>query len=109
MSAAGLYNKESKGNALVNRAMAVDGFGLMLGAVIGSNSITCYVESLTGIAAGARTGFASVVTGSAFLLSLLFIRPFVAIIPDAATCCALVYVGACAIRGLKVREEQRAA
>jgi xanthine/uracil/vitamin C permease (AzgA family) len=62
----------------VNRAMCVDGFGLWLGAIIGSNSITCYIESNTGIEAGARTGFASIVTGCAFLLSLLFIAPFVA-------------------------------
>jgi hypothetical protein len=62
----------------VNRAMCVDGFGLWLGAIIGSNSITCYIESNTGVEAGARTGLASIVTGSAFLLSLLFIAPFVA-------------------------------
>ena len=87
--------------------MLVDGFGLMLGAVIGSNSITCYIESLTGIEAGARTGFASVVTGSAFLLSLLFVRPFVSIIPDAATCCALVYVGVQSIKALKDLEWEK--
>lgn len=97
-----LFSKgEARGNALVNRAMLCDGFGLMLGAVIGSNSITCYIESLTGIEAGARTGFASLVTGSAFLLSLLFVRPFVAIIPNAATACALIYVGVCSFKGLR--------
>jgi len=101
VKAAGAYTKSSKGNALVNRAMLVDGFGLMLGAVIGSNSITCYIESLTGIESGARTGFASVVTGSAFLLSLLFVRPFVEIIPNAATCLALVWVGVCSLKSLR--------
>ena len=101
VKSAGGYTKSSKGNALVNRAMLVDGFGLMLGAVIGSNSITCYIESLTGIDSGARTGFASFVTGSAFLLSLLFVRPFVEIIPDAATCCALVWVGVCSLKALR--------
>jgi len=73
--------------------MCVDGWGLWLGAIIGSNSITCYIESNTGVEAGARTGLASIVTGSAFLLSLLFIAPFVLIIPDAAPTCALVMVG----------------
>eukprot|EP01038_Epipyxis_sp_PR26KG_P009181 gene9181-12380_t len=77
----------------VNRAMLVDGFGLALGGVIGANSITCFVESNTGVEAGARTGLASIVTGSAFLLSLLFVQPFVGLIPDAATMCALVMVG----------------
>ncbi len=91
---AGLFKDERVGEELVNRAMAVDGFGLSLGAIIGSNSITCYIESNTGIESGARTGFASVITGSAFLLCLLFLQPFVGIIPDAATMPALVIVGA---------------
>lgn len=77
----------------VNRGMCVDGFGLALGGVIGANSITCFVESNTGVEAGARTGLASLVTGSCFLLSLLFVQPFVNLIPDAATTCALVMVG----------------
>ena len=85
----------------VNRAMCVDGFGLWLGAIIGSNSITCYIESNTGVEAGARTGLASVVTGSAFFLSLLFIGPFVAVIPDAATTCALVMVGVFSLEGVR--------
>jgi len=91
------------GKQLVNRAMGMDGFGLMLGAVIGSNSITCYIESLTGIEAGARTGFASIVTGSAFLLSLLFVWPFVSIIPGCATTMALVYVGVCSMQSLTAK------
>ena len=85
----------------VNRAMCVDGFGLWLGAIIGSNSITCYIESNTGVEAGARTGLASIVTGSAFFLSLLFIGPFVAVIPDAATTCALVMVGVFSLEGVR--------
>jgi AGZA family xanthine/uracil permease-like MFS transporter len=85
----------------VNRAMLIDGFGLSLGAIMGSNSITCFVESYTGIEAGARTGIASMVTGSCFLLSLLFVFPFVAIIPDAATTCSLVMVGVSLLVNLK--------
>jgi len=85
----------------VNRAMCVDGFGLWLGSIIGSNSITCYIESNTGVEAGARTGLASIVTGSCFLLSLLFIGPFVAIIPDSATTCALIMVGVYSLEGVK--------
>jgi len=90
-----------KAMSRVNRAMCVDGFGLWLGAIIGSNSITCYIESNTGVEAGARTGLASLVTGSAFLLSLLFIGPFVAVIPDAATALALIMVGVYSLEGLK--------
>lgn len=77
----------------VNRAMCVDGFSLWMGGIIGANSCTIYVESTTGVEAGARTGLASVFTGGAFLLSLAFIFPFVQIVPDAATTCALVMVG----------------
>jgi len=77
----------------VNRAMCVDGCSLWIGGLIGANSCTCFVESQTGVEAGARTGVASLITGSCFLLSLLFMAPFVATIPDAATTCALVMVG----------------
>lgn len=90
-----------KAMARVNRAMCVDGMGLWLGGIIGANSITCYIESNTGIEAGARTGLASVVTGCAFLLSLCFVAPFVAIIPDAATTCALVMVGVYSLDGVR--------
>ena len=85
----------------VNRAMLIDGWGLWLGAIIGSNSITCFIESNTGVEAGARTGLASIVTGSAFFLCLLFMYPFVAIIPDAATTCALVMVGVFSLSAVK--------
>lgn len=87
--------------ARVNRGMCVDGFGLVLGAIIGSNSITCYSESGTGVEAGARTGVASMVTGAAFLLSLLFVQPFVGIIPDAATTGALLMVGVHSVVALR--------
>lgn len=87
--------------ARVNRGMCVDGFGLILGAIIGANSITCFAESSTGIEAGVRTGVASMVTGAAFLLSLLFVQPFVGIIPDAATTGALLMVGVHSVVALK--------
>jgi len=94
MTRAGLLKgDQEKAMTKVNRAMLVDGCSLWMGGLIGANSCTCYIESNTGIEAGARTGFASIVTGSAFLLSLIFVFPFVAIIPDAATTCALVMVG----------------
>ena len=77
----------------VNRAMMIDGWGLWLGAIIGSNSVTCFIESNTGVEAGARTGFASVITGSLFFMCLLWVYPFVSVIPDCATTGALVMVG----------------
>lgn len=101
MTRAKLMKDPVKGMEIVNRAMCIDGFGLSLGAIIGSNSITCYIESNTGIEAGARTGLASFVTGACFLLSLLFVAPFVLIIPDAATACALIIVGVLSMEGVK--------
>ena len=97
----GTEAEQKRGMELVNRAMLVDGFGLVIGSIIGSNSITCYIESNTGIEAGARTGFASFITGLCFLFSLLFVAPFVLIIPDAATTCALVFVGVCSLEGVR--------
>lgn len=77
----------------VNRAMAVDGFGVWLGAIMGCNSIAVYIESNTGVEVGARTGLAAIVCGTLLLLCLLFVYPFVYIIPACATTCALVIVG----------------
>jgi AGZA family xanthine/uracil permease-like MFS transporter len=77
----------------VNRAMVVDGLGVWLGSIIGCNSIAVYIESNTGVEVGARTGLAAIVCGSLLLLCLLFVYPFVYIIPACATTCALVIVG----------------
>lgn len=102
MTRAGFMKKDpEKAMTKVNRAMLVDGCSLWMGGLIGANSCTCYIESNTGIEAGARTGFASVVTGCAFFLSLIFVFPFVAVIPDAATTCALVMVGVYSLEGVQ--------
>jgi xanthine/uracil/vitamin C permease (AzgA family) len=97
----GFFENVELGMSRLNKAMCVDGMSLIFGGIIGANSCTVYVESTTGVAAGARTGLASIVTGSAFFLSLLFVAPFVALIPDAATTCALVMVGVHTISALK--------
>lgn len=84
-----------------SNAMAVTGLGLFIGAFMGSNSITCYIESLTGIASGARSGLAACWIGLLFLLSLLFVWPFVAIIPNSATVPALFMIGVYSIQSVK--------
>mmetsp|Transcript_42904 Transcript_42904/g.69604 ORF Transcript_42904/g.69604 Transcript_42904/m.69604 type:complete len:291 (+) Transcript_42904:238-1110(+) len=101
LNKAGLLKDRIKGERIISKAMCVDGFGLSLGSVMGANSVTCYIESATGIAAGARTGLASMLTGSCFLLSLLFLNPFVKIIPDAATAPALILVGCLSLSAVK--------
>ncbi len=75
-----------------NRALLADSFGTVVGACLGTSTVTSYIESAAGISAGARTGFASVVTGVLFLLTLFF-TPLVEAIPSYATAPALVVVG----------------
>ena len=60
--------------------------------IMGSSTITTYVESASGIAEGGRSGFTSLVTGVLFLLALFF-APLFLLIPSAATTGALVLVG----------------
>jgi len=62
------------------------------GGVGGVSSNTSYVESASGVAEGARTGLASVVTGVLFLLST-FLAPLVELVPTEAASTALVFVG----------------
>lgn len=55
-----------------NKAMLADAVGTISGAVLGTSTVTSYIESSTGIAQGGRTGFASVITGVLFLVALFF-------------------------------------
>jgi AGZA family xanthine/uracil permease-like MFS transporter len=57
--------------AHLDRALAADAFGMVGGALAGSSPVTAYIESGTGVAVGARTGLANVVTGACLLLALL--------------------------------------
>ncbi|MCK9905965.1 NCS2 family permease, partial [Frankia sp. Cpl3] len=74
------------------RALASDAIAGMTGAILGTSTTTSYVESTAGVAAGGRSGFASVVTGVFFLLAL-FISPLLAVVTSAVTAPALVIVG----------------
>jgi adenine/guanine/hypoxanthine permease len=76
----------------VKNAMIADAFGTMGGALLGTSTVTTYVESTAGISEGGRTGFTSIVVGILFLLALFF-TPLAAIIPGQATAPALVIVG----------------
>lgn len=85
--------KDKDGN-IVNAkgALMADSIGTVVGACLGTSTVTSFVESTSGVAAGARTGLASVVTGFLFLAALFF-NPVFAIIPACATAPALVFVG----------------
>ena len=56
----------------VRQALLADAIGTVIGACLGTSTVTAYVESSTGVAAGGRTGLASVVTAALFLLALFF-------------------------------------
>jgi len=62
-------NGQIKGS---NKALLVDAVGTVVGAVVGTSTVTSYIESTTGIKSDARTGLASVTTGVLFLIALLF-------------------------------------
>jgi AGZA family xanthine/uracil permease-like MFS transporter len=55
-----------------NKAMLADAVGTVGGALLGTSTVTSYIESSTGIAQGGRTGFSSIVTGVLFLVALFF-------------------------------------
>ena len=74
------------------RALLVDAVSTTIGAAMGVSTVTTYVESSTGVAAGGRTGYTSITTGILFLLAMFFSPVFIAI-PSCATAPALIYVG----------------
>jgi len=90
-SKAGLIDKDGN-SPKIGKAMLVDAFGVSFGALMGTSTITAYVESAAGIGEGGRTGLTAVTTGILFLLALL-IAPLATMIPNAATAPALIIVG----------------
>lgn len=76
----------------VKNAMLADAIGTMSGALLGTSTVTTYVESTAGITEGGRTGLTSIVTGLLFFLSL-FLAPLAGLVPSEATAPALVAVG----------------
>jgi AGZA family xanthine/uracil permease-like MFS transporter len=72
--------------------LIVDSCAAWVGGLLGASSITTFVESTSGAADGGRTGLSSIFCGLFFIVCAFF-APVIAIIPGAATCGALVYVG----------------
>lgn len=88
---AGLVDKD--GNIPNARgALFADAIGTVAGACMGTSTVTSFVESSSGVAAGGKTGLTSVVTAVLFLLAL-FLSPLFALVPSAATAPALIFVG----------------
>jgi AGZA family xanthine/uracil permease-like MFS transporter len=83
-----------------SRAFAADAVGTTVGALLGTSTVTTYIESATGIEEGGRTGLTAVVVAGLFALSLFFTPVFVAI-PSLATAPALIVIGMLMMRDLR--------
>ncbi|MBT2691257.1 NCS2 family permease [Bacillus sp. ISL-47] len=81
------------------KALFADSAATVVGAIFGTSTTTSFIESSSGVAAGARTGFASVVTAGLFLLSLFFF-PLLEVITSAVTAPALIIVGVLMVASL---------
>ena len=77
----------------VGKALLADGIGTIFGALTGTSTVTSYIESASGVAAGARTGLSNVMVAALFLMAMFF-SPVAAAIPAFATAPSLILVGA---------------
>ena len=90
-SKADMLDKEGK-LPKIKGALMADAVATTSGAVLGTSTVTTFVESASGVAAGGRTGLTAIVTGLLFLLSIVF-SPLFLSIPSFATAPALIVVG----------------
>lgn len=82
------------------QALMADAVGTLIGALLGTSTVTTFVESAAGVSEGGRTGMTAISTGFFFILAL-FLAPIFLMIPSAATAPALVIVGAMMITPIK--------
>lgn len=90
-SKAGYLDKDGK-LPKIKGALLADAIGTTAGAVLGTSTVTTFIESASGVAEGGRTGLTSFIVGILFLVSLLF-SPIIMSIPSFATAPALIVVG----------------
>jgi len=95
---ADLIGKDGKIPRL-NKALLADSTATTVGAMLGTSNTTSYIESVSGVSAGGRTGLTAVVVGIFFLLALFF-SPLAGMIPAYATAGALFYVAILMLSGL---------
>ena len=76
----------------IRSILIVDSCAAWVGGLLGASSVTTFVESASGAADGGRTGLSSIFCGLFFIICAFF-APVIAVVPGAATCGALVYVG----------------
>lgn len=88
---AGMLNEKGE-IPQVKQALFADSVGTTVGAILGTSTVSTYVESAAGVAEGGRTGLTSLTTGLLFIVAILF-APIFLMIPAAATAPALCIVG----------------
>ncbi|PMP84778.1 MAG: guanine permease, partial [Thermodesulfobium narugense] len=76
----------------LNKALVSDSIGTMISAILGTSTVTSYIESAAGIAEGGRTGLSALVVALCFGLAVIF-TPLIGIVPTVATSSALIMVG----------------
>ncbi|CAM3987501.1 NCS2 family permease [Psychrobacter arenosus] len=96
---AGLIGKDGR-IPNMGRALLADSTATVAGAMLGTSSTTSYIESVSGVASGGRTGLMAVTVGIMFLLSLFF-APLAGMIPAYATAGAIFYVAVLMMFSLK--------
>ncbi|HZK43853.1 MAG TPA: NCS2 family permease [Syntrophomonadaceae bacterium] len=95
---AGLVNEDGSIPNL-NRFMLANSLGTMWSAIVGTCTVTTYVENAAGITEGGRTGLTAVVVAILFALTMFF-APLVSLIPSYATAPALIIIGALMLQGI---------
>lgn len=84
----------------MNKALFADATATTIGALLGTSSVTTYIESSSGIIAGGRTGMTALVTAILFFLGI-FLAPLAGIVPAAATAPVLIMVGILMMDGIR--------
>ncbi|MCD8307590.1 MAG: NCS2 family permease [Clostridia bacterium] len=95
-----LYGACARGNLLdengtpirMERMMLSDAIATCVGSIAGTSTVTTFVESSSGVAAGGKTGFTALIVGCCFIIAM-FLSPVAEVIPSAATATALIWVG----------------
>jgi AGZA family xanthine/uracil permease-like MFS transporter len=88
---AGLLNERGQ-LPRIGKALFADSLGTMFGALMGTSTVTSYIESAAGVSEGGRTGLTAAVVGLLFIMAIVF-APMVGLIPAQATAPALILVG----------------
>lgn len=95
---AGLLDKDGK-LPRMGKALSADSVATITGSMLGSSTVTSYIESASGVREGGRTGLTAVTVGVLFVLALI-LAPIIGLVPRFATAPALLFVAVLMVRGL---------